>query len=57
MAKPNKVVGVEEGERAYASSAEMEEVKRSIEALKKRNEQVGGIDDKFHEKSNQSGTI
>lgn len=38
MAKPNKVVGVEEGERAYASSAEMEELKSSIEALKKVQE-------------------
>lgn len=35
MGKQNKVGGNEEEEKSYATSTEMEEVKKSIEALKK----------------------
>lgn len=38
MGKQGKVGGAEEEERAYATSAEMEDVKKSIEALKKIQE-------------------
>lgn len=35
MVKPNKGVGAEDEEKTYVTSTEMEDVKKSIEALKK----------------------
>ena len=38
MGKPNKTAEVEEEEKVYATTSEVEDLKRSIEALKKAQE-------------------